>query len=62
MTHRCHKIDSQKDQLEHELEVVSEVQRKLLPKKLPGIDGFKLAVHYETSRYAGGDYYDIIEV
>jgi sigma-B regulation protein RsbU (phosphoserine phosphatase) len=55
-------VESQKDQLEHELEVVSEVQRKLLPKKLPEIDRFKLAAHYETSRYAGGDYYDIINV
>jgi sigma-B regulation protein RsbU (phosphoserine phosphatase) len=55
-------VESQKDQLEHELKVVSEVQRKLLPKQLPLIDGFKLAVHYETSRYAGGDYYDIIEL
>jgi sigma-B regulation protein RsbU (phosphoserine phosphatase) len=42
--------------------VVSAVQRKLLPKQLPVIDGFKLAVHYETSRYAGGDYYDILEL
>jgi len=55
-------VESRKDQLEHELKVVSEVQQKLLPKQLPAIDGFKLAVHYETSRYAGGDYYDIIEL
>ncbi len=55
-------VESQKDQLEHELEVVSAVQRKLLPKQLPVIDAFKLAVHYETSRYAGGDYYDILEL
>ena len=55
-------VESQKDQLEHELEVVSEVQRKLLPKQLPQIDGFNLGVHYETSRYAGGDYYDVIEL
>ncbi|MEJ2285795.1 MAG: response regulator [Desulfobacterales bacterium] len=55
-------VESQKDQLEHELEVVSEVQRKLLPKQLPVIDGFKLDVHYETSRYAGGDYYDVVEL
>ena len=55
-------VESQKDQLEHELKVVSEVQRKLLPKQLPTISRFKLDVHYETSRYAGGDYYDIIEL
>ena len=55
-------VEIKKDQLEHELEVVSEVQRRLLPKQLPVIDGFKLAAHYETSRYAGGDYYDIIKI
>lgn len=61
--HRLKKeVESRKDQLEHELKVVSEVQQKLLPKQLPAIGGFKLAVHYETSRYAGGDYYDIIEL
>ena len=55
-------VEIKKDQLEHELEVVSDVQRKLLPKQLPVIAGFKLATHYETSRYAGGDYYDIVEL
>ena len=55
-------VQNQRDQLEHELEVVSEVQRRLLPKQLPEIEGFRLAVHYETSRYAGGDYYDIIKM
>jgi sigma-B regulation protein RsbU (phosphoserine phosphatase) len=55
-------VQSQKNQLEHELQVVSQVQRRLLPKKLPVIEGVDLAVYYETSRYAGGDYYDIIEI
>jgi serine phosphatase RsbU (regulator of sigma subunit) len=55
-------VQRQRDQLEHELEVVSEVQRRLLPKRLPEIEGLNLAAHYETSRYAGGDYYDIIEI
>jgi len=53
-------VEQRKDELENELEVVSEVQRRLLPKQLPAIDGFQLAVRYETSRYAGGDYYDIL--
>ena len=55
-------VQNQRDQLEHELEVVSEVQRGLLPKRLPVIEGFHLAAHYETSRFAGGDYYDIIKM
>ena len=55
-------VERKKDALEDELEVVSKVQRRLLPKKLPEIAGLKLAVHYETSLYAGGDYYDITRV
>lgn len=55
-------VQEQRDELEHELRVVAEEQRKLLPDKLPQIDGLNLSVHYETSRYAGGDYYDIIKL
>lgn len=55
-------VDKQKNQLEKELEIVSEVQRRLLPKQLPQVKGLKLDVCYETSRYAGGDYYDIAAI
>jgi sigma-B regulation protein RsbU (phosphoserine phosphatase) len=55
-------VRTQRDQLEHELKVVSELQRELLPGRLPTIRGMKLAVHYDTSRYAGGDYYDLVEL
>ena len=56
------KVQNQRDQLEHELKVVSEVQRNLLPAQLPEIDRLKLGVYYETSRYAGGDYYDVMNL
>ncbi len=55
-------VQQQKNQLEHELETVSKVQRNLLPKKLPAIEGLQLAAFYETSRYAGGDYYDVVKI
>jgi sigma-B regulation protein RsbU (phosphoserine phosphatase) len=55
-------VQAQRDQLENELKIVSELQRKLLPEELPDIRGLKLAVHYETSRYAGGDYYDVVQL
>jgi sigma-B regulation protein RsbU (phosphoserine phosphatase) len=55
-------IQAQRDEAEHELRVVQEEQLKLLPDKPPQIDGLNLSVHYETSRYAGGDYYDIIKL
>jgi serine phosphatase RsbU (regulator of sigma subunit) len=55
-------VQNKHDELEHELQVVAEEQRNLLPHQLPQIEGLKLAAHYETSRYAGGDYYDIIQL
>jgi serine phosphatase RsbU (regulator of sigma subunit) len=55
-------VQAKHDELEDELQSVAEEQRKLLPSRLPEIEGLKLGVHYETSRYAGGDYYDIIEL
>ncbi len=53
-------VQAQRDELEHELNVVSALQRDLLPARLPEVSGVKFAVHYVTSRYAGGDYYDIV--
>jgi sigma-B regulation protein RsbU (phosphoserine phosphatase) len=44
--------------LDRELQVVGQIQRSLLPQELPGIPGFELAAHYQTSARAGGDYYD----
>ena len=59
--HRLNReVQEQRDQLEHELKVVSDLQRELLPRQLPALPGLKLAEHYETSRYAGGDYYDAV--
>nr|WP_320017242.1 SpoIIE family protein phosphatase [uncultured Desulfobacter sp.] len=59
--HRLNReVQKQRDELEHELRVVSQLQRNLLPEGLPEVHGLKLAVHYETSRYAGGDYYDFM--
>ncbi len=44
--------------VERELKVVADIQRSLLPQKLPVIPGLELAAYYRTSRWAGGDYYD----
>jgi sigma-B regulation protein RsbU (phosphoserine phosphatase) len=61
--HRLNReVQKQRDELEHELQVVSQLQRNLLPEHLPQVEGVKLAVHYETSLYAGGDYYDVVEL
>lgn len=44
--------------VDRELTAVADIQHSLLPAKLPDIPGMQIAVHYETSRRAGGDYYD----
>jgi sigma-B regulation protein RsbU (phosphoserine phosphatase) len=44
--------------VDYELKVVADIQRSLLPKALPRIPNVQLAAHYQTSRRAGGDYYD----
>jgi sigma-B regulation protein RsbU (phosphoserine phosphatase) len=46
------------DAIDREMKVVGDIQRSLLPATLPHIPGVELAVHYQTSRRAGGDYYD----
>jgi phosphoserine phosphatase RsbU/P len=46
------------DVVDRELKVVADIQRSLLPKEIPAIANLKLAAHYQTSKWAGGDYYD----
>ena len=48
--------------VERELKVVADIQRSLLPRSLPAIPGLELAAHYQTSQWAGGDYYDFFEL
>jgi len=46
------------DMVDRELQIVADIQRSLLPAELPKIATLELASHYQTSRRAGGDYYD----
>jgi sigma-B regulation protein RsbU (phosphoserine phosphatase) len=48
--------------VERELKVVADIQRSLLPQALPKIPGLELAASYQTSQWAGGDYYDFFEL
>jgi len=50
------------DVVDRELKVVADIQRSLLPTKLPEIPSMDLACHYQTSTRAGGDYYDFFEL
>jgi sigma-B regulation protein RsbU (phosphoserine phosphatase) len=46
------------DGLDYELRSIAEIQRSLLPAEKPKVHGLDVAVHYQTAKRAGGDYYD----
>lgn len=50
----------QKERLDRELEIASEIQVHLLPSQCPEIDGVELAAACITANRVGGDYYDFI--
>ncbi len=49
-------------EMDRELQVVGNIQRSLLPAKLPEIPTMNMAAHYQTSKRAGGDYYDFFKL
>jgi sigma-B regulation protein RsbU (phosphoserine phosphatase) len=49
-----------RDELGRELASAARMQRLLLPAALPLTDRIRFDAFYQTSRYAGGDYYDVI--
>jgi sigma-B regulation protein RsbU (phosphoserine phosphatase) len=48
-------------QIDREFHRVGEIQRALLPAKLPAIHGTNIAASYRTAARAGGDYYDFFD-
>jgi phosphoserine phosphatase RsbU/P len=48
--------------VDRELKIVADIQRSLLPQRLPAITTMELATYYQTSQWAGGDYYDFFEL
>jgi sigma-B regulation protein RsbU (phosphoserine phosphatase) len=46
------------EEVDRELKLVADIQRSLLPAELPTIPTMDLAAYYQTSKRAGGDYYD----
>lgn len=49
-----------KERQDRELEIASEIQLRLLPRKCPKIQGVELAARCRNANRVGGDYYDFI--
>jgi serine phosphatase RsbU (regulator of sigma subunit) len=48
--------------LEHDLEIASEIQSNLVPKRMLKIPGYDVSAYYRPSKEVGGDYYDFITI
>ena len=51
-----------RDRLDRELANAADMQRLLLPRSMPAHPGAAFAAFYQTSRHAGGDYYDVLPI
>ena len=53
-------VRQSRDRLDRELASAARMQRLILPASMPRHPALKFAAFYETSRHAGGDYYDVL--
>jgi serine phosphatase RsbU (regulator of sigma subunit) len=54
--------ESERKAMEHELNIATEIQTKLLPERIPQIPGLDIFSYYLSAREVGGDYYDFIVI
>jgi sigma-B regulation protein RsbU (phosphoserine phosphatase) len=59
---RLLRIGEEERRIQRQLELAADVQRRMLPSRLPQIPGIDLAARYVPSFELGGDFYDIIEL
>ncbi len=52
----------EKQRLEEELKIASEIQQGLLPKSLPVIPHYQIAAKTIASKQVGGDYFDVVQL
>lgn len=52
----------EKEKLEQELKMATQIQQTLLPKSLPRVAGYNFGAVYTSAREIGGDYYDFIDL
>ncbi len=57
---RLFKEALEKERIEKELEVAASIQKMILPKTIPQIDGFEIVGMNVPTKQIGGDYFDVI--
>lgn len=59
---RLYEEEKEYQLVQKEMELASEIQKKLLPSKAPQIDGYSLGGRNLTAKSVGGDYFDFIQI
>lgn len=57
---RLQKAMLEKKRMEKELQLARDIQQKLIPKKVPSVNGYELAAEMRPYYQVGGDFYDFI--
>lgn len=57
-----HRQALEKERLEREVELASQIQRQILPTAPPAIPGYELVGWNRPARHIGGDYYDFLRL
>ncbi len=55
-----HRQAVEKERLEREAELAAEIQRRLLPERLPQLEGLEVLGWSRPARHVGGDFYDLM--
>lgn len=51
----------EKERLKRDAELAREIQKMLLPEKLPNLREYEISYYYEPAFYVGGDYVDVLK-
>ena len=62
LEHAVEVREAQVEMQEQELKRALEIQRSLLPKRIPQVEGFEVAGTWQPARVVGGDYFDVLEL
>jgi len=49
-------------EIEHDLDLATRIQARLLPAEVPRVPGYDIAAYYHSAREVGGDYYDFLRI
>ncbi len=59
---RNHERNLQWARVQQDLDAARQIQRSLLPQRMPAVEGYSIAVRSQTCYEVGGDYVDIIQL